>query len=312
MRLVADIGATNARFCLSEAGTLLSDGWSGQTSHYDQATALLEAACASLGVQGESLESAVLAVAGPLHENRLELTNTGLVFDQTACTDTLQCPTRLVNDFYALASGVPYLTELTQIGGVASSAPTKVVLGPGSGLGMATLAWLRDAWHVIPGEGGHADLAPGNHLESELWSVLTAQFGQVSWERVLSGPGLINLYGAMCATWGSPAEDLSAGEITERGVAMTDLVCHQTLETFAGLLGAVAGNMALSTGALGGVYIGGGIAPRLLEFLQASPMRRRFEEKGQMSAYVKPIPIYVIEDVQAGLRGANACFDDER
>lgn len=311
--LVADIGATNARFSVSDGRRLKGEPWIGKTDDYTSGEDLLPAALAGVGVEAKTVTSVVLAVAGPVKQGahgvtQASFTNSRLVLDAQICADVVDCPVDIVNDFYAQARGVPHFTQLVQIGGDAPLHATKAVLGAGSGLGMATLTPVGSQWQVLCGEGGHADLAPGNHLESELWSALTAEFGHVSWERVLSGPGLVNLYRAMCATWGQAAEDLAAQDVVQRGQDMSDLVCHQTLETFAALLGAAASNLAVTVGAVGGIYIGGGIAPRITDFLLTSPLRRRFEEKGVMSDYLKPIPILVVQDAEPGLIGAQACL----
>ena len=307
MYLAADIGATNARFQLGDLAGLQGPGWSANSADYANFAELLDAACQALDA-GE-LQGAVLAVAGPVNEQGVcQMTNVGLEISAVESQKQLKCPVRVINDFYAQAASLPYLKQLLQIGGGAVLDETKVVVGPGSGLGVATLVRVDDAWQAISGEGGHADFAPASHLETELWQILVLEHGHVSWETVLSGPGLVNLYRAMCATWGQPPEELNASDIAARGVEMADLVCHQTLETFAALLGGLAGNLALTLNAQGGVYIGGGIAPRLKEFLPASPLRRRFEEKGAMSKLVADIPLLVITEDNPGLVGARACF----
>jgi glucokinase len=130
----------------------------------------------------------------------------------------------------------------------------------------------------------------------------------VCWETVLSGSGLQNLYAAMCALWGMRPGDMSPADITAQGQEMADPVCHQTLETFCALLGAAAGNLAVTVAATGGVYIGGGIVTRMLEFVRSSPLRRRFEERGAMTEFVKPIPLLVITEPQPGLLGAARCL----
>ena len=162
---------------------------------------------------------------------------------------------------------------------------------------------------VLPSEGGHGDLAPGSYLEAELWSVLAQTHAHVSWETVLSGPGIVNLYQAMSSVWGMEAAPTSAEEIVQQGLSAEPL-CHQTLETFAGLLGGAAGNLALTVGARGGVYISGGIAPQLVGMLPASPLRRRFDERGDLSDYARAIPLFVVMDEHPGLLGARQTLID--
>jgi glucokinase len=184
----------------------------------------------------------------------------------------------------------------------------KVVLGPGSGLGMGILIPDQGGWQVLPSEGGHADLAPGNPLEQEILSLLQAKHGSVCWETVLSGPGLVNLYEVVCQLWGSEPQAATPEWISAQGVAAIEPICHQTLELFFGLLGAAAGNLALTVCAYGGVYIGGGIVPALRDFAATSALRRRFEECCDLAGFTKDIPIYLILDEHPGLIGALACL----
>ena len=312
--LIADIGATNARFQLVQNGGRVGEVWVGATADYSDISTLIRDALDAL-VADTQPRSALIAAAGPVRDDGdIEITNTGLHVSSTKCEEVIGGSVRLVNDFYAVASGVPYFSSLHQIGGDApADLATKAVLGPGSGLGMATITPIPGGgWAVLSGEGGHADFSPTSHLETELWSVLMQDLGQelghVSWETVLSGTGLTNLYRATATMWGAKPDDRSAAEISEAGVSMMDPICHQSLELFASLLGCAAGNLALTVGAKGGVYIAGGIAPQMVDFLSGSPLRRRFEEKGLMQGYVKPIPIYVVTEAEPGLIGASACL----
>jgi glucokinase len=254
----------------------------------------------------------VLAVAGPVSGDGLSVrvVNTGLMFNQRALQEVLGVSPVFCNDFFVQAQSVPYLKALVQIGGDKDAAGVKAILGPGSGLGMAALV-PNDAGKltVLSSEGGHGDLAPGSFLEAELWSVLAQTHQHVSWETVLSGPGIVNLYQAMSSIWGMEAVPKSAEEIVQQGLAAEPL-CHQTLETFAGLLGGAAGNLALTVGARGGVYISGGIAPKLADMLPTSPLRRRFDERGDLSDYARAIPLYLVMDEHPGLLGARQTLMD--
>lgn len=314
MDIVADIGATNARFQPVENGALLAEPVVLPTADFSEGRLLVAAAKAALGFS--DIDRALLAVAGPaLDGHKIEVTNTGLLLETSVCAEVLGCPVQLANDFFALAHGVPHFAELKQIGGGDIKARTKGLLGPGSGLGMATLVPVGrvegrpGAWQVIASEGGHADLAPSSHLEAELWGLLLEHHGHVCWETVLCGAGLQNLYAAMSALWGGRPDELSAADIVAQGESMADPVCHQTLETFCALLGAAAGNLALTVTATGGIYIGGGIVPRMLDFIVSSPMRRRFEERGEMADLVREIPILAIMDTNPGLVGALHCLE---
>lgn len=316
MQIVADIGATNARFRLVNELEWCSDVLVLQTAAYETGVALLKDMLGQFSESSNNIDAAVLAVAGPPDESGdAVITNTGLVIHREAIAALLNCKVQVVNDFYALAAGLPWLTDLRHLRDLTPTQGTRAVLGPGSGLGMATVTPLSAQdigaevrWQVLSGEGGHADLAPGSPLEIELWQLLAQTHGHVSWETVLCGPGLTRLYDAMCGIWGVRVEGKSAAEITAAGVDMSDPVCHQTLETFCGLLGAAAGNLALTVGARGGVYIGGGIMPRIADFVGSSPLRRRFEERGLMADYVADIPLLLIEEKDPGLVGARACL----
>ncbi len=308
--LLADVGATHTRLGLAGPAGLQGQAVRLATVDIADGAGLLAAAQQWLDVR--DLSGACFALAGPVEHQAGALTNGGLRLDAADLARQLGCPVRLVNDFSALALSLPMLQSLRQIGGHASPAlalsDVKVVLGPGSGLGMGILIPESGGWRALASEGGHGDLAPGSHLEMELLALLQAEHGHVSWESVLSGPGLVRLYQGVCALWGVRAETVTPEWISASGVDAAEPVCHQTLEVFFGLLGAAAGNLALVLGAKGGVYIGGGIVPQLADFAAASPLRRRFEERGPLSGYVADIPLWIIMDPEPGLLGALECL----
>jgi len=280
------------------------------TRDYPSVDALLATARDRLAAAPETV---CCAIAGPVDRAGGRLTNGALAFDREAAARVLGCPVLLVNDFFALARSLPELRELEQLGGAEPAAEgVRAVLGPGSGLGMSLLLPDRSGWRVLASEGGHADLAPGNPLEAELLTSLQVAHGHVSWETVLSGPGLVRLYGAVCELWGVQPEEVGADWITANGINAEQPVCHQTLEVFCGLLGAAAGNLAVTAWAVGGVYLGGGILPRMADFLPSSPLRRRFEERGPMQRRFRDVPLYLIRDPAAGLRGALGCLMDRQ
>ena len=309
--LVGDVGATNARFRLvNQQHEWASDLLILPTSQFEKGADLLRAAHAHFN--SPALAQCVLAVAGPVSPDgsSIQVINTGLSFEQALAQAAIGVPPIFHNDFFAQAKSVPYLKELVQIGGNEGAEGVKAILGPGSGLGMATLVpEIAGKLTVLPSEGGHGDLAPGSFLEAELWSVLAQTHLHVSWETVLSGPGIVKLYQAMSSVWGIESEPKTAEQIVHEGLCAEPL-CHQTLETFAGLLGGAAGNLALTVGARGGVYISGGIAPQLVGMLPASPLRRRFDERGDMSDYARAIPLFVVMDEHPGLLGARQTLID--
>ena len=249
--LLADIGATNARFARAHRGGMCGDVVHLKTGDYAAVADLLDDALARLG--GDRPVSAAFAVAGPVVAGEGRITNGALHFEAAALRRRLGCPALVVNDFHAVARALPELQRLEQVGGEAPEHGVKAVLGPGSGLGMALLAPVDAGWHVLSSEGGHGDLAPGSPLESEILTVLQMSHVHVCWETVLSGPGLVRLYRAVCRVWGSEPEEISAEEVTARGVEAQEPVCHQTLEMFFALLGAAAGNLAVTACARSGV-----------------------------------------------------------
>jgi glucokinase len=306
--LIADIGATNARFVLADGKGFTSEVVRFPTIDHTDVQSLLTAARAALAF--EALDGCCVAMAGPVQGGRGAMTNGRIRLDAEDLGARLGCPATVVNDFFALAQAVPGFKHLQQVGGDQSASGIKAVLGPGSGLGMSLLIpagrTARDLI-VLPSEGGHGDLAPGSPLEYEVMQILGTELTHVSWESVLSGPGLVNLYRALCTIWGVQPEAVSAEWISATGVNIDEPICHQVLELFFGFLGSAAGNLALTVCAEGGIYIGGGIVPALADFAATSPMRRRFEERGVLADYAARIPIYIILDNDPGLLGALAC-----
>jgi len=301
-KLVADIGATNARFAGVDDDGELGEHVILPTERMTSAIDLVRAAMLRLDVLRP--DGVCLAVAGPVREGKARITNHGALFDAAELTAALGVTVVLVNDFVALAHAVPELTALRQIGGGTGDGGVKALIGPGSGCGMAILVPLAGAYRVLPSEGGHADLAISSPLEAELWGALSRRVPHVCWEAVLSGPGLVNLHAALCEVWGVGVDAKTAAEISAAGVEAADPICHQTLELFFGFLGGAAGNLAVTTLATGGVYIGGGIVPRLADFAASSPMRRRFDERGMLTDVIREVPLYLVLDELPGLKGA--------
>ncbi|MGN6573363.1 MAG: glucokinase [Pseudolabrys sp.] len=289
--LLADIGGTNARFAVLDGAEL------GPVAHIPAAEHALFAGAlgAYLETAGGRFDAAVLAVAGVVSGERCALTNNPWVVDAAELQAAFGfLHVRLINDFEAIAWSLPHFPaqELFRIGGgePVADAP-RAVLGPGTGLGVA--AYLPQGG-VLNSEGGHVTLAAASPREDAVIAHLRSRFGHVSAERALSGPGLENLYRAIAALDGVavPARDAAAiSQAARRGECP---VCRAALDMFCALLGDVAGNLALTFGARGGVYIAGGIVPRLNEELVRSAFRTRFEEKGRMRAYVEPIPVSVV------------------
>jgi glucokinase len=203
----------------------------------------------------------------------------------------------VVNDFAAVARAIPCLkrNERYQIGGGKAVANAPVgVLGPGSGLGVGGLISNAGEWLPISGEGGHVTMAPVTIRESAVLDRMRVRFDHVSAERVLSGPGLINLYNTLAEIDGIPARSYASAQIADLGIGEREPHCREAVDIFCAMLGTIAGNLALTLGARGGIYIAGGIVPKLRPAFDASSFRMRFEEKGRLRPYLANIPTYLI------------------
>lgn len=310
-RLVADIGGSNARFALvDDAGAMVAPAVL-DCAHY---AGVVEAVTVYLSdcEIAASVTEACFSVACPAHEDRIVLTNSPWSFsvEETRLALGLN-RLRVINDFTAQALAVPHLApgDTVQVGpGTPVSGAPVAVLGPGTGLGISGLLSM-DGRHVpLAGEGGHVNWAPGDEREMEILCILRGRFGHVSVERILSGPGIENLHAGVVELRGAPDEKLDAAEITRRAMSGRDPLCVEVLEIFCSALGSVAGDLALTLGARGGVFVTGGIVPRLGDYFATSPFRRRFEEKGRFEAYLAAIPTYLVIAKSPGLLGAVAAL----
>ncbi|MBI3370064.1 MAG: glucokinase [Burkholderiales bacterium] len=314
-RLVGDVGGTHARFAsVVEPGGPLSTITRYRCADF---ASLLDAMRHWLAAQaGPAPRACALGVATAITGDQVRLTNHPWQFSIRQLQAQLGVERLLVlNDFSALAWSLPVLpaSALRQIGGgQAVPGAALGLIGPGTGLGVSGLLSLPGSGEqvVVDGEGGHITLAAGDPHEAELLRWLHQRFGHASAERALSGPGLENLYQAVRAIAGRPAEPRAAPAITEAALAGHDDDCVQALTVFCSLLGNLAGNTALTLGARGGVYIGGGIVQRLGPWFDRSPFRQRFEAKGRFGDYLRAVPTFVL---QAGdspaLIGASRALD---
>jgi glucokinase len=241
---------------------------------------------------------AALAVAGPIVDGAIALTNTDWRISEVDFSAAVKLSaTRLLNDYAALALAAPLLgpEDVRLVGPELPGRPggTIAILGAGTGFGVSAL--VRDGGRevVMTTEGGHASLAPADELEVEVWRRLARQFGRVSIERVLSGPGLLNLYHALGAIEGAETLAATPGEVTRRAQG-GDGLAKRTVELFCAILGSVAGDFALAYGAQGGVFLAGGVCKHLVDWLPESAFRTRFEQKGRFQAYLAEIPTRVI------------------
>jgi glucokinase len=308
--LIADIGGTNARFALATADGRITRARTLACADYRDPA---HAARAYLDEEGQSTPAqACFAFACPTHEDRIRMTNNVWDFSRASTKEQLGLQRlEIINDFTALALALPRLPveSLRQVGGTRQEGKLPVgVVGPGTGLGVSGLIPHDGGWIPLVSEGGHASLAVSGPREIAVLEYLERLYGRVSAERVLSGPGIKALYQTLCALDRVAAQDLTPAEITERGTAGEDGICREALEIFCALLGDFAGDFALTLGARGGVYIGGGIVPHLGDFFARSAFRKRFEDKGRLSSYVAAIPCYVISADYPALIGAAACL----
>jgi len=315
-RLLGDIGGTNARFAwqaregapLTEVAVYLCDEHRG----------LQDAIRTYLGAHGKSVpRGCAIAIANPITGDRVQMTNRDWSFSITSLQRELGFERlEVINDFTAVALSLPALAahELRQVGtGVAVAGAPMAVLGPGTGLGVSGLVPMgQEQGHYAPisGEGGHVTLSASSEREAAVLQWLHHRFGHASAERALSGPGLVNLYAAACALSRQAAGALAPAEVIELARRGTDVACVTALDLFCGFLGSVAGNLALTLGARGGVYVGGGIAPRLVAEIERSSFRERFESKGRFRGYLATIPTFIIDaGVFPALVGAMRALD---
>lgn len=308
--LIADIGATNARFALSEKGAYREE----RVLKCADYPGLIDAARAYLAMVGHpTITAAALAVAGPVDGDRVSMTNHPWVFSIEDTKRGLGLRDILVmNDFKAVAYGVPHLSaEHIRVVGPAhpprGDAPIGII-GPGTGLGVASL--VPDAagrYIAVPGEGGHVTAAAQTQREFDVIKVLHGKYHHVSAERVCSGKGLVNIYEALKILEQRPdLLERTAEEISAAAIAKTCPICIEALDMMMAFLGNVAGNLALSLNAFGGIYLAGGICIQLGETFMNSRFRDVFEAKGRYSDYLKSIPTYLILHPFVALVGLSA------
>ena len=313
-RLLGDVGGTNARFAWqASAGAEPSHLAAYPCAQFESLESVLRHYLAQHGLPIPA--QAAIGIANPVQGDRVQMTNHDWHFSIEALRHALGLRRlKLLNDFAALAWSLPTLQahELRAVGGGSGvQGGALALLGPGTGLGMSGLVQDADARQVvISGEGGHVTLAASDDDEAAVLAWLRREFGHVSAERAISGPGLENLYRAWGAVQGLALAPLSAPQISQRALAGVDAHCDAALELFFSLLGNVAGNLALTLGATGGVYIGGGIVPRLGDRIDRSRFRERFEAKGRFGGYLARIPVWVVQaSGSPALRGAARALD---
>lgn len=313
--LVADIGGTNARFALADldADTPLDQGCIDEYP-VAQFASLADAAAHYLQQQGASASAGVFAVAGRVDGDEARITNHPWVISRARTAAQLGfSQLHLINDFVAQAMSIALLgpTDVVQVGG-ARWQPAPVgesrnycVLGPGTGLGVGGLVVRDGRNYPLATEGGHASFAPASPEQIRILEILSAQFGRVSNERLVCGPGLVNIHRALSEIAGIDPGQLQPPEVSARATE-GDAIAERAIEVFLEVFGAVAGDAVLVQGAWDGVFLTGGLVPRLLQQLQHSGFRQRFESKGRFSATMSQIPSMAITHPYPGLLGAAA------
>ena len=300
VQIVADIGGTNARFAYVESG---SDELLGMEIFPCADFPFFVDAIRAYMDRGhvEQVEKICLAVAGPVESDLIDLPNNHWSFSRAELQATLGVSVTIINDFSAQVLCIDALSD-SEVLWIGAARPeggqVKAVLGPGTGLGVSAMLPGGD---ILPSEGGHVAFAPLNDHEASLQKELRQRYERVSVERVLSGMGLANLYWANSRLDGYDRE-LPAPEVTA-GALAGDLYCQRAVEDFCAILGSVAGDVALMMGAVDGVYISGGILPRLLDIMDKKLFRERFDDKGRFRAICSEIPLAIVLAEQPGLRG---------
>lgn len=310
LRLVGDIGGTNARFAVAEqtGGRPKLSGFKALRCQDYPSVEDAIAAYLSGFAADQRPSTAVIAVAGPVSDGAITFTNLGWKVSETCLERALGFQAAvLINDYTALALAAPVLSgdDLRFIGPQTKgrSDGTIAMIGAGTGFGASALVRDGRSETVMTTEGGHIGFAPTDALEGEVWRILSLKYGRVSIERLMSGPGLLNLYGALLEMEGKPC----ACETPDAVSALADQgdpLAKRTVMLFCDMLGSVAGDFALAYGALGGVFIAGGVAPSLLSYLELSDFRRRFEAKGRFETYLRAIPSAVVTHPHAALLGS--------
>jgi glucokinase len=302
-RLLADVGGTNARFAWQEGpGAAIETVLTLPCAEHGS---LAEAVQRYLRQSGRTMpRDCAIAIANPVIGDQVAMTNHHWTFSIRDLKAQLGLQRLLVvNDFTALALALPRLgpADRWQLGGGGPEPGAAIgLIGPGTGLGVSGLLPNgRGGWLPIQGEGGHATLGATTAREAAVLALLREWHGHVSAERAVCGQGLVDIHSALQQLDGVPGAQLPAADITEAALAGRDPRCTEALELFCAFLGIAAGSLALTLGARGGVYIGGGIVPRLGRWFATSPFRTRFEAKGRFAAYLQPVPVYIIDTPQS-------------
>ena len=317
-RLLADIGGTNARFALETAPGIIGGMLTLACADYPRFEDAVHAYLASCGTPAAGpVRHAVIAIANPVDGDAVRMTNHHWQFSIAAARTDLKLATLLViNDFTALAVALPALpaSGLVQVGGGTARPGSAIgLVGAGTGLGVSGLVPADGRWVPLHSEGGHVAFSPLDEREVEVLRYCWQRYDHVSAERLVSGPGIALIREALAAGRGiapgaapgiGPDSALAPAEIVARALSGSDALSREAVDCFCGMLGTVAANLAVTLGAHGGIYIGGGVVPHLGAYFAGSPFRARFEKKGRFSAFTAQIPTWVITEPYPALLGA--------
>lgn len=310
-RLIADIGGLYARFAIElERGQFTHQASLRCADHASMEQAIRAYLDSVVPLK---VAHAAIAVANPVEGDQVRMTNYHWQFSIEETRQSLGLDTLVVvNDFTALAMALPKISpsDARQVGGGQAVSNSVIgLLGSGTGLGVSGLIPAGDSWISLGSEGGHTSFSPRDTREIQVLEYAWKQFDHVSFERLLSGSGLELIHQALTSAQPALGEPLSAPEITRRALELKDADCLATLDVFCNMLGTAASNLAVTLGALGGIYIGGSIVPRLGEFFDQSGFRQRFEDKGRFRQYVQHIPTYVITAENPTFLGVSAILE---
>jgi len=320
MILAGDIGGTNARLAYFQPQNgrfqLVSERVFPSRDH----RGLGEIMTQFLDESGTRPEAACFGIAGPVRNGRVETSNLPWVIEQSVLANQIHlAATLLINDLEASAWGIGALgiEDLVTLNpGAGSVAGNQAVVAPGTGLGEAGLFWDGSRHHVFACEGGHTDFAPRGELQIELLRFLATKFGHVSYERILSGPGLVNVYEFLCASGcGKDSAELSAAmkagdpaaAISQAALTGKDSLAGKALDLWIAVYGAETSNLGLKIMSTGGLFLAGGISPKILPKLKGSLFMEAFLDKGRMRPLVEAMPVHVVTNEKAGLLGAARC-----
>jgi len=320
INLVADIGGTNIRigYFVDQASNCEAVDVVNlqvfQCKQYDSLAQVLQTYLKQQGIENNTI-NACLAIACPVEDDLISMTNLPWEFSQSALKTQLNFNALyLINDYTAIAHAVPLLNEQqkVQIGtGLVVKEKPIAICGPGTGLGVANVVFSDGKCISLGGEGGHVDFAPTDATEVKILEFLLTKYQHVSYEQLLSGLGLEQIYQAVCHINGVKTEDLSAQQISENALSASCHTCEQALAQFCKVLGSFAGNLALTIASFGGVYIAGGIVPRFIQYFENSEFRARFEAKGRFNDFNRSISTFVITEPQPGILGASAFLSQQ-